>query len=518
MLMKLLVDPAAILAFLFVLLLLLVAALVGLISPRILPEPCTAVLSILIDRFLTWKYPIKSEDGSKDLPTCPYRWPNGQGDVGKFLDGIENSSRWAKSYGTVYRIWSGTNSEVVLTRPEQLQAIFHDSDKHYKAVNNDSGFLMGQLLGECVGLISPPQWQNVRSVTEGPFRHHETMLRVGKVDEFVREYFHQLERGQNMRQGLLHPANDLKMLPFKVVCYFIYGPLSRQMEEVLESLAVIREDLMKDVIRGGISRFAFSRYLPLAANRRLSEFKNSWRQFNENAAQFAAAHHPDSPIVSMLDAVRNGKLSQEQLLQTLDEALFANLDVTTGGLSWNPVFLAAYPNCQHWLRQEIENIPDEAAYHKYLQSQSTYLQACILESSRLRPLAAFSVPQSAPTARIVDGYVIPAQTSVVVDAYALNVRNPYWGPDNETYRPERFLDRKNTELRYLFWRFGFGPRQCMGKYVADVILRATLAHLVKNFDLSITTDTWARDKETWITHPDVLVQCRKRLSENSRGF
>lgn len=46
------------------------------------------------------------------MPTSPYQWPNGQGDVAKFLEGEENSNEWAKSYGRTYRIWSGMKPEV----------------------------------------------------------------------------------------------------------------------------------------------------------------------------------------------------------------------------------------------------------------------------------------------------------------------------------------------------------------------------------------------------------------------
>ena len=55
---------------------------------------------------------IMSDEGRKEIPTVPYRWPDGQGDAGKFLDGIENSELWAKQYGQVYRIWSGTTPEM----------------------------------------------------------------------------------------------------------------------------------------------------------------------------------------------------------------------------------------------------------------------------------------------------------------------------------------------------------------------------------------------------------------------
>lgn len=46
------------------------------------------------------------------IPTCPFAWPNGQGDVAKFLEGEANTVNWRKKYGQVYRIWSGMTPEM----------------------------------------------------------------------------------------------------------------------------------------------------------------------------------------------------------------------------------------------------------------------------------------------------------------------------------------------------------------------------------------------------------------------
>lgn len=325
-----------------------------------------------------------------------------------------------------------------------------------------------------------------------------------------------------MAKGLIHPAEDLKMLPFWIVAKVFYGPLSEDLTQRLTKLAPMREKIFGYVIRGGLPRFSWSRFLPTRANKELRQFKQSWKQFNEDALQHAKVHAPSAPIVHMAAAVENGEINEEQLLQTIDEALFANLDVTTGGLSWNLVFLAVHAKAQERLRKEMRDVEaqggggsgGEAALDAYIQDRSTYLAACVLESSRLRPLAAFSVPQAAPTAREVDGYVVPAGTSFVVDAYALNVRGDEWAPDHAAYRPDRFLGGRDTHRRYLFWRFGFGPRQCLGKHMADVMIRATLVHLVRNYDLSLLSDDiWSRNKDCWITHPDFLLRCKKRVEE-----
>ncbi|KAH7048217.1 cytochrome P450 [Macrophomina phaseolina] len=475
---------------------------------RYFPWLATETLSFVINRYLLFRYPIRRHGSGIPLPSCEYRWPNGQGDRGKFLDGIANSSNWEKKYGTIYRIWSGMKPEIVLTRAEHLRTVFKDSNNHMKAVDNHSGYLMSRILGQCVGLVSQQQWETVRKVTEGPFTRKASSAYVQNTRVKVREYLKELKCGPNLSQGKLHPAWDMKMLPFLVVADIIYGRLSADMVHDLRELAPLREELFLYVIKGGIARFHWSQYLPTRANALLAQFRKRWRAFNEWAYQRAKDLQNGAPIIAMFEAAKSGEISEEQLLQTLDETLYANLDVTTGALSWNLVFFAAYPHVQDKVRAEIASRADDM--EAYILSSSSYLAACIAESSRLRPLAAFSVPQSAPTDRVVDGYLIPAGTNFVVDSYALNIRHGFWGADAEEYRPERWVEMSSSDLRYHFWRFGFGPRQCMGKYVADIILRALYVELLSDhrLDLLDKDQDWSIDPNSWITHPQFLLACK----------
>lgn len=75
-----------------------------------------ALLNIL-QHWLVWLHPIKSFTNGCSIPTCPYRWPDGQGDVGKFLEGEKNSKRWGNKHGRVYRIWSGMTPEMCVSAP-----------------------------------------------------------------------------------------------------------------------------------------------------------------------------------------------------------------------------------------------------------------------------------------------------------------------------------------------------------------------------------------------------------------
>jgi len=72
-----------------------------------------------------------------------------------------------------------------------------------------------------------------------------------------------------------------------------------------------------------------------------------------------------------------------------------------------------------------------------------------------------------------------------------------------------------VHTRYQFWRYGFGPRQCLGKHVADVMIRLLLVHLVENYELGIIDEDqqWKRDPEVWINHPQMQLKCTPLVSK-----
>ena len=377
---------------------------------------------------------------------------------------------------------------------------------------------MGEILGKCVGLTSGTEWQALHSVTSVSFLHTKATGYISLIERRTKQHFDFLQSQGRLSQGLINPVDDLKLLPFWIIADIIYGELSSDMKAELQALIPVRELLFRQMILGKLSRFGFSKYLSSEINRNLFRFKKAWGTFNDAAHKRSLADGTSTPIVQMYSEVQSGTISHDQLYQTLDEMLFANLDVTIGGISWNLLFLGAHQDAQVDLRNEIIDKRREAQtapgqWEEYLLSSSTVLFASILESARLKPLAAFSVPQAAPTDRAVSGFLVPAGTDFVVDSHSLNMRNPYWGQDTKEYRPRRFLERKALESRYNYWRYGFGPRTCMGRYVADLIIKTFLVHLVENYRLSLVEHgkDWDRNPEMWILHPNTDVFCERIL-------
>ena len=117
------------------------------------------------------------------------------------------------------------------------------------------------------------------------------------------------------------------------------------------------------------------------------------------------------------------------MAQTLDEMLFANLDVTTHVLTWIITLLADNATVQSKLREEIRaNLTN---VHEYVNKKDSYLHNCFFESLRIRPVSgvlaspftmniisdictAFTIPESSPSVKRLGGFTIPKNVSVCI--------------------------------------------------------------------------------------------------------
>jgi hypothetical protein len=76
--------------------------------------------------------------------------------------------------------------------------------------------------------------------------------------------------------------------------------------------------------------------------------------------------------------------------------------------------------------------------------------------------------------------------------------------------------------RYNMWRFGFGPRQCLGKNMADIIIRVIIAELLKRYRLEAVQDSGTAgvvelQAESWLGLPDGRVRLTP-LIPSGAGF
>ncbi|KAJ5517090.1 cytochrome P450 oxidoreductase [Penicillium freii] len=479
-----------------------------------------SIVSYVINKYLNWRYPIWSADGTRPIPTVSYKFPNGK-ESAKFLHGETVSCEWAKKYGPIYRIWTGLQPEIVLTRPEDIKTTYRDSDTHLKAGDLNAGWVLGELIGDGVGMLSGPDWKRVHTVVAPAFAQKASVY-VPTVMARVERHFTAIEKTRMQgprKEFLLKTAEDLNAIPFWIMSDIVYGQLPSAMEAELTDMIKLRNELWSYTFKGGWSLFSISKLCSPGIRNKLKMFDRRWDEFNDLAYDHVCSQGKTSmPIQDLYKAEHAGRVKRSEFLHSLSESLFTNIDVTMGTYTWILILLAIHPEIQTELREEINQAQAEGtteAWHRYLSSNTTLLACCIMESGRLRPIANYTYPQYLPKDRVVAGYSIPKSTYFIIDTNALNRRDPGWGDNAEQFQPSRFMNRPGSEHRYRLWRFGFGARQCLAQALADTMLKGLIVHIIARYKVSIPgglakEEDWkTRKEDTWFSMAENAVLCEE---------
>ncbi|KFZ02079.1 hypothetical protein V500_00447 [Pseudogymnoascus sp. VKM F-4518 (FW-2643)] len=140
-----------------------------------------------------------------------------------------------------------------------------------------------------------------------------------------------------------------------------------------------------------------------------------------------------------------------------------------------------------------------------------YLQACIKEALRMYPVVGTPFDRVVPKGgAILSGYFIPEGTVVGISGWVTQRNKQVFGDDAESYRPERWLDADEKQVRVMdrsmlavstssalyavvpsLMLRSLGRAQG-GKHVAMMVLTKTVGQIVREFDME-----WAARRDEW---------------------
>uniref|UniRef100_V5GP28 Cytochrome P450 CYP12A2 n=1 Tax=Anoplophora glabripennis TaxID=217634 RepID=V5GP28_ANOGL len=202
---------------------------------------------------------------------------------------------------------------------------------------------------------------------------------------------------------------------------------------------------------------------------------------------------------SIAENIPDDQLSVTQRLAKIDkriavatgmDMLIAGIDTTGKTLATLLYFLAKNPDKQQCLREELlKNLPEKnSPVTKEVLNKSPYLKAAIKESSRIAPTAIGNLRTTVKDL-VLAGYQIPKGTDVMT-MHLLSSNSDEIFKDAAKFIPERWLrateDQYSTKNvhSFAYMPFGFGPRSCVGKRLANLELEVATARIIRNFELS----------------------------------
>ncbi|KAI3392482.1 hypothetical protein diail_5646 [Diaporthe ilicicola] len=222
----------------------------------------------------------------------------------------------------------------------------------------------------------------------------------------------------------------------------------------------------------------------------------------------------DSSAISDLRGGRKG-LSVDEIFGNLFVINFAGHDTTANTLAFGMLLLAANPDVQDWLAEEIAFVTQgrtiESWDYKEIFPKLKRCRAVVYEVLRLYPpVPALPSIASNGTQELESGgktLMIPLGVNLTVNMRAMQMHPQYW-PDAKTWRPSRWIttpsDESDSDARiakeelimpskHIFFPWGEGPQICPGKRFAEVEEVAVYASIFKGHRLLVKREAGESD-------------------------
>ncbi|XP_051230469.1 premnaspirodiene oxygenase [Lolium perenne] len=171
--------------------------------------------------------------------------------------------------------------------------------------------------------------------------------------------------------------------------------------------------------------------------------------------------------------------------------MFAGGTGTSGSSTeWAMSEIMRTPRVMKKLQDEVRRAfhGKETISETELRSNSVrYLKLTMKEAIRLHPAAPLLVPRESIETTELGGYVVPAKSRMVVNAWAIS-RDPRYWKDPEEFVPERFEEEGAVDfhgLHFEFTPFGAGRRMCPGYNYGLAGMELALFQLMYHFDWSL---------------------------------
>lgn len=262
----------------------------------------------------------------------------------------------------------------------------------------------------------------------------------------------------------LHPS--MQAITLEVILRAVFGVEDAgRRQELSENLVAILATTQSPRAVGMVSRH--TRRLP-PWRRAVARIERTDRLLAQEIAHRRA--DPDlgerQDILSMLVAARfedGGSMDDRDIRDQLMTLLLAGHETTATSLAWAFDQLFHHPEAMERLREEVAG------------EDSTYLDAVINETMRLRPVVPFTGRQLREPATL-GGHELPEGAVVMASIYLAHMREDVY-PDARSFRPERFLD--SSPDTYSWIPFGGGTRRCLGAAFAIFEMQVALRTILR---------------------------------------
>ncbi|XP_033626862.1 cytochrome P450 27C1-like [Asterias rubens] len=443
----------------------------------------------------------------------PKGWPF-IGTLGTYLVGnglsriYEHQIAFTKQYGPIWKERLGSLEFVNLADPELVALMYRHDNKYPMRVDMKPWKAYRMHRNESLGVLTHEgqQWHRARRLLSKKILPPQKVgAYVGVINEVIGDMVERLRYVRdvtNNQEGLVPElTNEMYKWSmesiFKILFETRIGCLDKQIPA--ESQRFI--DSIHQMFQSGQILFVTSPEFFRKYNLKpWKDHEAAWdyifsfarKAVDGRLAEISAQsesegeHDSDGFLTYLLSSKQ---LTMKEIYSNACELLLAGVDTTSNTLAWVLYELSRHPDVESRLHDEVCEVLGtdkmRAADTEDL-ARMPYLKSIIKEILRLYPV----VPANNRILEkdiVIGGYHIPKKTIIGSLQYVIG-RDPNIFDEPNTFKPDRWLRDKSGRLNcssssFASVPFGFGPRMCIGRRIAELELNLALAKISQTFKL-----------------------------------
>ncbi len=431
--------------------------------------------------------------------------------------------QWSREFGNYYRIRIGRQQYLIVADHQAVAKALRDRPDGFSRTRRLTEVMTGMQVK--IGLFA----------AEGDvWRRQRRMVMAAFDPTHVKAYFPTMskvvKRLESRWQKSLGTDIDLtaELMRFTVdtITGLAFGHDVNTLESGDDIIQQHLDKLFPKLFSRVLSPFQLWRYIRLPSDRALDRSMDAINaaingfvgQSRQRIRDLPALREdPSNLLEAMINAADQGEsgLTDDDVAGNVLTMLLAGEDTTANSIAWLLVLLWENPETLQKLQHEVRGIfAGQTDYSMEKLAELDYLDACINESMRLKPVAPFLGLQATRDTSIGD-VLVPMDTHVFTLMRKESVDDRFLA-DAAKFMPGRWMEHNEgnqaiSSVKRISMPFGAGPRICPGRYLALLEMKIAMTMLLTRFDIVDISTSNRRSPKEQMAFTMVPVGLRMRL-------
>jgi cytochrome P450 len=408
------------------------------------------------------------------------------------MDPLQQLDRLHRDYGDTVSYRIGPYRQYLFFHPDQVRELLVSKTKAFRRFPHPMRVLR-QWNGESVLIAEGAQWLRKRRLVQPALQPKRL---AGYLPAMWAEAQKRCDRWQTLlaagdgQKTTLDVQPEMNGLTLNVIAQTMFASdLGAHAAAIGAAVATLSQIGVEELS----SAFVWPRWIPTARNRRKNDaIRVLDRVVRRLIAEHEGAAAPGPDLLSALlthtetdaDGTRH-QLAREEIRDEIMTLLLAGHDTTAAGLIWTLYLLAANPEAQERLREEVDGVLGARSPTMEDVGHLRFLERVVKESIRLRPPAIGVFFRQALEDVEIGGWQL--RKGALAGSYSwVTQRDARWFQEPERFDPDRFLPERFAQLPLgSYLPFGTGPRMCIGAGMATLEIQAVMAAFVQRFRFAV---------------------------------